>query len=271
MFNAVVAKGRMDRSACKQLVDAAGRLRAERVEANADLHRQNIERRPKSAFVTSDAAVLCRREAKDNARYMMQNAVAMNLGTWLADEIGVRFVADQAFGPGINRAERGVYPLLPEGMGLCNAYVWGPYVHGKMCQVDELKACQTCLEKHGVRRLLCVNCRDDRDRAQGELRHCLTGYCPAFEMATHADWGMGWSNPPSWVAHSGYDPNVISLQRRIEQFRRYHPDPRGTMEALRQATQTANVGRDLTGVGQPRAYGAGQGARTQLARAIAPE
>jgi hypothetical protein len=160
-------------------------------------------------------------------------------------------------------------PGVLAGYGRCTGYLWGPLVHGKMLRLEELKPCEACHDLHNVWRFLCVNCRGDRPRAHGDFRQCITGYCPATEVVAHGeDWGTGWLHTPSWAAHSGYDPTRYSHQDRVVEFLRYHPDPKGSMAALRRATRAARVARDLTGEEPALAYGAGQGGRGQLANLV---
>jgi hypothetical protein len=139
-------------------------------------------------------------------------------------------------------------------------------VHGKLMPMEELKPCDACDELHGVSRLLCINCRDDRPRARPNFGQCVTGYCPATEVNSHGEgWGQGWRNTAAWAAHEEYDPARYSVPQRIGEFLDWHPDPQETMDVYARACQDARIGRDLTGEEPALVYGAGRGARGQLA------
>ena len=64
-----------------------------------------------------------------------------------------------------------------------------------MLPLEALAPCITCHALHNVKRFVCIKCRDGIDRAQGEYRHCFTGYCLAHDMRSHgSDLGMGYTN-----------------------------------------------------------------------------
>ena len=142
--------------------------------------------------------------------------------------------------------------------------VYGLFVHGAICNKEDLAYCEDCVIFHSRHRWLCPNCRDDREIEGTTLKTCLMGYCPTRETQTSNECGMGCKKDLAWQRHGHYDPSIVPEEKRIEDFKMYHLDPQGIIARLRRSIPLACVGRDMQAMTPGVAYGENTGFRPQF-------
>ena len=164
-----------------------------RYETRIEIQDTPMQRLRGDSFTGGTIAVQQRRAKHKLWKDAMKTAQLLNLSREVARCHGWLYCRDEVGAPGA---------LPPGGVegtyldGRCCGFIWPKMVHGK--RTADLKYCSSCFKYDGVKRWLCIGCRDNRDRSTPDVAHCMPGYCPAFARQFDANWHTAELNRPQW-------------------------------------------------------------------------